>query len=58
VRMISGLAEVAKLAPRQIEQAASGVQLFQELGALTGRLLFALLVVRIVAGGRFEDGLN
>ena len=52
VRMIPGLAEVAKLAPRQIEQAASGVQLFQELGGLTGRILFALLVVRIVSQRR------
>jgi hypothetical protein len=50
--MIPGLAEVGKLAPRQIEQAASGVQLFQELGGLTGRILFALLVVRIVSQRR------
>jgi MFS family permease len=52
VRMIPGLAEVQKLAPRQIEQAVSGVQLFQELGGLTGRILFALLVVRIVSQRR------
>jgi hypothetical protein len=52
VRMIPGLAEVGKLAPRQIEQAASGVQLFQELGGLTGRILFALLVVRIASQRR------
>jgi MFS family permease len=52
VRMIPGLAEVGRLAPRQIEQAASGVQLFQELGGLTGRILFALLVVRIVSQRR------
>lgn len=52
VRMIPSLDDVAKLAPRQIEQAASGVQLFQELGGLTGRLLFALLVVRIVSQRR------
>jgi MFS family permease len=52
VRMIPGLAEVGKLAPRQIEQAASGVQLFQELGGLTGRILFALFVVRIVSQRR------
>jgi hypothetical protein len=52
VRMIPSLAEVAKLAPRQIEQSASGVQLFQELGALTGRLLFALFIVRIVSQRR------
>jgi MFS family permease len=52
VRMIPGLAEVGKLATREIEQAASGVQLFQELGGLTGRILFALLVVRIVSQRR------
>jgi MFS family permease len=52
VRMIPGLAEVQKLAPRQIEQAVSGVQLFQELGGLTGRILFALLVVRIISQRR------
>jgi MFS family permease len=52
VRMIPGLTEVHKLAPRQIEQAVSGVQLFQELGGLTGRILFALLVIRIVSQRR------
>jgi MFS family permease len=52
VRMIPGLAEVHKLAPRQIEQAVSGVQLFQELGGLTGRILFALLVIHIVSQRR------
>jgi MFS family permease len=52
VRMIPALAEVGRLAPRQIEQAASGVQLFQELGGLTGRILFALLVIRIVSQRR------
>ena len=52
VRMIPGLAEVRRLAPRQIEQAASGVQMFQELGALTGRILFAVLVLRILSQRR------
>ena len=52
VRMASGLAEVQNLAPRQIEQVSSGVQLFQELGGGTGRLLFALLVVHIVSQRR------
>ena len=52
VRMIPGLAEMQNLAPRQIEQAASGVQMFQELGGLTGRILFALLVVHIVSQRR------
>jgi MFS family permease len=52
VRMIPGLVEVQKLASRQMEQAASGVQLFQELGGLTGRLLFALVMVRIISQRR------
>jgi MFS family permease len=52
IRMIPGLAEVQRLAPRQIEQAASGVQVFQELGALTGRILFAVLALRIVSQRR------
>jgi hypothetical protein len=52
VRMVPGLAEVHRLAPRQIEQAVSGVQMFQELGGLTGRIVFAVLVVRIVSQRR------
>lgn len=48
-RMVPGLPEVRSLAPRQVEQAVSGVQLFQELGTIAGRLLFAVLVVRIAA---------
>jgi cyanate permease len=51
-RMVPGLPEVRSLAPRQVEQAVSGVQLFQELGTIAGRLLFAVLVVRIVAQRR------
>lgn len=43
-RMVPGLPEVRGLAPRQVEQAVSGVQLFQELGTIAGRLLFAVLV--------------
>jgi Na+/melibiose symporter-like transporter len=48
-RMVPGPPEVRTLAPRQVEQAVSGVQLFQELGTIAGRLLFAVLVVRIAA---------
>ncbi len=48
-RMVPGLPQVRSLAPRQVEQAVSGVQLFQELGTIAGRLLFAVLVVRIAA---------
>jgi MFS family permease len=46
-RMVPGLPEVRGLAPTQVEQAVSGVQLFQELGTIAGRLVFAVLVVRI-----------
>jgi MFS family permease len=51
-RMVPGLPEVRSLAPRQIERTISGVQLVQELGTLTGRLLFAVLVVRIATQRR------
>ena len=46
-RMVPGLPEVRSLAPRVVEQTVSGVQFFQELGTIAGRLLFAFLVVRI-----------
>jgi len=49
VRIVPGLPEVRSLSPRQVEQTVSGVQIFQELGGLTGRVIFALLVIRIVA---------
>ncbi|WP_433965924.1 MFS transporter [Tunturiibacter gelidiferens] len=52
VRIVPGLAEVRNLAPRQVEQTVSNVQMFQELGSLTGRAIFALLVVRIVTQRR------
>jgi MFS family permease len=52
VRMVSGLADVQSLPPRQIEQVASGVQMFQELGGATGRVLFALLVIHVVSQRR------
>ena len=46
-RMVPGLPEVRGLAPRLVEQTVTGVLLFQELGTIAGRLLFAFLVVRI-----------
>ena len=52
VRMVPGLAEVRNLAPRQIEQIASRVQMFQELGGLTGRVLFAVLIIHIMTQRR------
>jgi MFS family permease len=51
-RMVPGLPEVRGLPPRQVEQTVSGVQLVQELGTLAGRLLFAVLVVRIATQKR------
>ena len=52
VRMVPGLADAKSLSPRQLEQAASGVQMFQEVGGTTGRILFALFVVHIVSQRR------
>ena len=46
-RMVPGLPDVRSLTPRLLEQTVSRVQLFQELGTIAGRLLFAFLVVRI-----------
>lgn len=51
-RMVPGLPQVHHLTPRQVEQTISGVQLFQELGTIAGRLIFALLVVRILSQRR------
>ena len=47
--MVPGLAEMRNLAPRQVEQTVSSVQVFQEIGGMTGRVIFALLVIRVVA---------
>jgi len=52
VRVVPGLAEMRNLAPRQVEQSASSVQMFQELGGLTGRVIFALLITHIVSQRR------
>jgi hypothetical protein len=51
-RMVPGLPEMRGLPSRQVQQAVSAVQLVQELGTLTGRLLFAVLVVRIATQRR------
>jgi MFS family permease len=52
VRMVPGLSDVQNLPPRQIEQITSGVQMFQELGGMAGRILFAVLVVHVVSQRR------
>lgn len=51
-QIVPGLPGVHGLAPVQVEQAVSAVQLFQEVGGFTGRLILALLVVRIVTQRR------
>jgi MFS family permease len=51
-RMVPGLPQVHGMSPRHIEQTVSNVQLFQELGTIAGRLLFAVLVVRIATQRR------
>jgi MFS family permease len=51
-RMVPGLPEVRSLPPRLVEQTVIGVQLFQELGTIVGRLLFVFLVVRIATQRR------
>jgi MFS family permease len=48
-RMVPGLADVRNLPPKQIEQTVSHVQVLQELGGITGRVIFALLVIRIAS---------
>jgi MFS family permease len=51
-RIVPGLPEVRILAPRAVEQTVSRVQMFQEIGTIAGRLLFAILVVRIATQRR------
>jgi MFS family permease len=48
-RIVPGLEEVQDLPRPQQEQTVSGVQMFQEMGGLSGRFLFAFLAVRIFA---------
>lgn len=51
-RIVPGLAALRHQSPMRVEQTVSAVQLFQELGALAGRLLFAVLVVRALSRRR------
>jgi predicted MFS family arabinose efflux permease len=47
-RIVPGLAAFREWRPQQIQQAVSVVYLVQELGSVTGRIVFALLVTRIL----------
>ena len=52
-RIVPGVAEVRAMAtPVEREQAIAGVQLFQELGGLTGRLALAFLAAIIISRRR------
>ena len=51
-QVVPGLPGVQGLPAVQVEQTVSAVQLFQELGGFTGRLLLAVLVVRIASQRR------
>jgi hypothetical protein len=51
VRIVPGLPEMAHASVRHIEQTVGRVQLLQEIGGVTGRVLFVLLMLRI-AGQR------
>ena len=46
-RIVPGLLEQHHFSPRQVQQMTSLVFLIQEMGSITGRALFALLVIRI-----------
>jgi len=48
-RIVPGLAEVVGLDPAARQHAVKDVQLFQELGGLIGRVLLAVLAVKIVS---------
>jgi hypothetical protein len=51
-RIVPGLLAERPLTPRQVQQTVSTVYVIQELGSIAGRIVFALLVVRIVARRR------
>lgn len=51
-RIVPGIVELHHLSPKQMQQTVSTVYLIQELGSISGRLVFALLVIRIVARRR------
>ena len=51
-RIVPGLAAFHEWRPRQIQQAVSVVYLVQEFGSVAGRIIFALLVTRILSRRR------
>lgn len=51
-RIVSGLSTLQHLAPRAIQQRVSAIFLLQEIGSVTGRLVFAFAVVRVTGQAR------
>lgn len=51
-RIVPGIVERAVTSPREVQQMVSAVFLVQEIGSIAGRLLFAMLVIRIVSRRR------
>jgi MFS family permease len=51
-RMVPGLSQLHGMSSKRVEQTVSSVQLFQELGTIAGRFIFAVLVIRIASQRR------
>jgi hypothetical protein len=51
-RIVPGLPDMRGLSGKQVEHAVSTLQVFQEIGGFAGRILFVLLVVRIISQRR------
>jgi MFS family permease len=51
-RIVPGIVERHHLSAREVQQTVSTVYLIQELGSISGRLLFTFLVIRIVSRRR------
>jgi MFS family permease len=51
-RIVPGIVGHAVTSPREVQQLVSAVFLVQELGSIAGRLLFAMLVIRIASRRR------
>lgn len=56
-RIVPGLAGLREMPARRVEQTVSAVQFIGELGVLAGRLLFALMVLRVASQRRLARGL-
>jgi MFS family permease len=51
-RIVPGIVEPTAASPREVQQLVSGVFLVQEIGSVTGRFIFAAVVLRIASRRR------